>query len=140
MLTPTEIVARVYAELINQENKTVIDEVYAEDVVIHDTLLGVQTGREAFRQLLSVFDTGFPHHRVQVHRVMVDGEWVSVLHTHTAAHTGVFNGLPPTGRTAQVDGVEVFRVVGGRIVEFWRHDDDLGLLRQLGALPAPAAA
>lgn len=140
MLTTTEIVARVYDELINRENKAVIDEVYAADVVIHDPFMGVQAGRDAFRQLLGIFDTGFPHHRVQVHQVIAAGEWVSVVHTHTATHTGPFNGLPPSGKTAVVNGVEVFRVVGGQIVEFWRHDDDLGLLIQLGAVPAPAAA
>lgn len=139
-MTNAAIVRRVYDEILNQENKSLIDELYAAEVVIHDPFMGAQTGREAFRQLLSVFDTGFPHHRVEVQQVIADGDWVSVVHTHTATHAGVFNGLPPTGKTVRVAGVEVFRLAGGRIIEFWRHDDDLGLLMQLGALPAPAAA
>lgn len=141
-MTPNNasIVQRVYDEILNQENRVLIDELYAADVVIHDPFMGVQTGREAFKQLLSVFDVGFPHHRAQVHQVIAEGEWVSVVHTHTATHAGVFNGLPPTGKTVTVSGVEVFRLAGGKIVEFWRHDDDLGLLMQLGAVPVPDAA
>lgn len=138
--TNRTLVARSFVEVINEENRAVIDEIYSPQVVIHDPFRGVQAGRDAFRQLLAAFDIGFPHHRVQVHQMIVDGDWVSVVHTHTATHAGVFNGLPPTGRTVVVNGVEVYRVVGGQIVEFWRHDDDLGLLLQLGAIPAPAAA
>lgn len=136
----TAIVRRVYDEILNQENKALIDELYAADVILHDPFMGTQTGREAFKQLLGVFDTGFPHHRVEVQQTITEGDWVAVVHMHTATHTGVFNGLPPTGKTVRVPGVEVFRLAEGRIVEFWRHDDDLGLLMQLGAVPAPAAA
>lgn len=49
-------------------------------------------------------------------------------------------GRPPTGQSVVVNGLELFRVVDGRIVEFWRKDDDVSLLMQLGFLPAPVTA
>ena len=134
------VVSRIYAELVNQEKKSVIEEVFAEDVVVHDPFMGVLTGREGFRQLLGIFDAAFPGHRVKVHQFIAEGDWVTVLHTHTAKHTGPFMNLPPSGREAIVNGVEVFRLVNGQIAEFWRHDDDAGLLMQLGAIPAPEQA
>jgi predicted ester cyclase len=134
------IVMRVYDELINQEKKSVIDELYAEDVIVHDPFMGTATGVEAFRQLLGIFDAAFPGHRVKVHHILAEGDFVSVLHTHTAKHTGPFMQLAPTGREIAVHGVEVFRMAGGKVAEFWRHDDDAGLLMQLGAIPAPAQA
>lgn len=42
-------------------------------------------------------------------------------------------GMAPTGKTVVVSGVELFPIVNGRIVEFWRKDDDVNLLLQLGA-------
>jgi steroid delta-isomerase-like uncharacterized protein len=129
------IIRRIYDEMINQEQKGVIDEVFADDVVVHDPFMGIVQGRGAFMQLLGMFDTAFPGHRVTVHTMIAEGDWVSVIHTHTALHSGPFMNLPPTGREAIVNGVEVFRLANDRIVEFWRHDDDAGLLRQLGALP-----
>jgi steroid delta-isomerase-like uncharacterized protein len=129
------VVRRVYDELINQERKGVIDETFAANVIIHDSFMGMVNGRAAFAQLLGMFDGAFPGHRVEVHAVIAEGDWVSVVHTHTARHTGPFMEMPPTGREVVVPGVEVFRLENGRIVEFWRHDDDVGLLRQLGALP-----
>lgn len=134
------LVSRLYDEVINQENHAVIDEIYAANVTVHDPFMGTVSGVEAFKQLLGMFDAAFPHHRVQVHQLIAEGEYVSVIHTHTATHNGPFMGVPATGKTAVVSGVEVLRVVDGRIVEFGRHDDDAGLLMQLGILPAPQAA
>lgn len=134
------IVRRVFDELINQENPFVIDEVFAEDAIIHDQFSGTVVGREAFRQLMAMFDTAFPHHRVTIEQVIADGDYVAVLHTHSATHTGPFMGMPPTGKTALVNGLELFRVTGQRIVEFWRKDDDISLLMQLGLFPTPQPA
>jgi predicted ester cyclase len=69
-----------------------------------------------------------------------EGGYVYVLHTHLATHTGPFMHLAPTGRRVVVGGVEIFRLRDGKIVEFWRKDDDASLLMQLGILPAPASA
>lgn len=134
------VVRRIYDEVLNQENKAVIDEIFADDVTIYDPFTGVTKGPESFRQLLNIFDTGFPGHRVTVHQVVAEGEYVSVLHTHHATHTGPFMGLPGTGKQVNVEGLELYRLRNGRIVEFWRKDDNVSLLVQLGILPAPAAA
>jgi predicted ester cyclase len=136
----TAVVRRVYDELINLEQKEIIDEVFAPGVVIHDPFMGTMQGMNAFRQLLGVFDTAFPHHRVSVEATLEQGDLVCVLHTHTATHTGPFMGAAPTGRSIVVNGLELFRMEGGKIVEFWRKDDDASLLIQLGILPALAAA
>lgn len=132
------IIRRVYEEMINREQKGVIDEIYAADVIVHDPFMGTVTGVDAFRQLVNVFDSAFPGHRVQIHQLVAEDDFVTVVHTHFAKHTGSFMGMPPTGKEAVVNGVEVIRMADGKIVEFWRHDDDAGLLMQLGAIPAPA--
>ena len=131
----TAVVRRVYDEVINEERKPVIDEAFAPDVTIHDPFLGTQHGVESFKQLLALFDAAFPHHRVEVHQITAQGAYVSVLHTHLAHHTGPFMGLPPTNKELRVRGVELLRLDNGKIVEFWRHDDDVGLLMELGVIP-----
>jgi steroid delta-isomerase-like uncharacterized protein len=134
------LVRRVYDEVINQTQALVIDELFAADVVIHDPFLGTAHGIEAFRQLLGMFDTAFPHHRVSIEHLIAEDDMVCVLHTHTATHRGPFMGLPPTGKDVVVGGIELLRVRDGKIVEFWRKDDDVSLLMQLGMLPAPRPA
>jgi predicted ester cyclase len=48
--------------------------------------------------------------------------------------------MPASGRPVQVTGVDIFRMRGGKIVEQWAAYDLLGILMQIGAIPAPAAA
>ena len=132
--------ARLYDEVINQEKHNVVDEIFAIDATLHDPFTGRSQGSEAFNELLGMFDAAFPHHRVRVDQVIADGDYVAVLHTHLATHAGPFMGLPPTGRSIEVNGVELFRFADGKIAEFWRKDDDVSMLMQLGILPAPQAA
>jgi steroid delta-isomerase-like uncharacterized protein len=131
---------RLYEEVINQEQKDVVDEIFAVDAILHDPFTGTGHGAEAFKGLLGLFDTAFPHHRVVVERVIAEGDYVAVLHTHHATHNGPFLGMPATGKSVIVNGLELFRFADGRIAEFWRKDDDASLLLQLGALPAPQSA
>jgi len=131
---------RLFEEVINQERKAVVDEIFAADAILHDPFTGTSRGCAAFKALLGIFDTAFPHHRVRVEQVIAEGDYVAVLHTHLATHNGPFMGLPATGKAITVNGLELFRFADGQIAEFWRKDDDASLLIQLGILPAPAQA
>ncbi len=133
----TAVARRIYDEVINQENKAVLDEVIAADAVIHDPMLGTVQGPDGFRKLLGMFDAAFPHHRVTVEATVEQDDLVTILHTHTGTHTGPFMNAAPTGRTVVVNGIELYRLRDGKIVELWRKDDNVSLLMQLGILPAP---
>ncbi len=58
--------------------------------------------------------------------------------TYRGTHRGVFQGTPPTGKPVTLTGISVWRFDGTQIVENWHELDTLGLLQQLGALPASA--
>lgn len=51
-------------------------------------------------------------------------------------HQGPFYGLPPTGRQIKASGINIYRIVGGKVDAEWEQTDSLGMLQQLGALPA----
>lgn len=134
-----EIVRRIYKEIFDVNDITAIDKLFAPDVIIHDPLMGDQRGIEAYRQLANFFLIGFPQENTDLRLFVAEGEYVTILHTHNAVNTGSFMGMPPTGKTVHVSGLELYRIVDGKIVEFWRHDDDAGMMRQLGMLPESAA-
>lgn len=56
--------------------------------------------------------------------------------TMSATHQGSFMGIPPTGKRVEISGIEYFRLANGKIVERWVMFDDLGLMEQLGVVPA----
>ena len=55
-------------------------------------------------------------------------------------HTGDFQGAAPTGKTAFWTATATWRFNDGKVVEMWVDIDLLGLMQQLGAVSAPAAA
>src|SRR4029450_3325189 len=56
-----------------------------------------------------------------------------------ATPRGSLSGTPPTGKHVSVDGVHIVRIADGKVIEHWGNNDDLGLMRQLGVIPEPAA-
>jgi len=113
------------------------DELIAEDFVYHGpAMLGEVRGREGFKQVMGVFRGAFPGFETTIEDMVAEGDRVVVRHTHHATQTGEFAGIPPTGKRVTVSGIEILRLRDGQIVEFWHMDDFLGLMQQLGAVPA----
>jgi predicted ester cyclase len=76
--------------------------------------------------------------QLQFHEVLVDGDRYCCRFTMTGVHTGEFMGVPPTGRPYTLHGITIMRFSGERVVERWSTADFLGMLTEIGALPAPA--
>ena len=70
-----------------------------------------------------------------VDHILADGDLVAVHWTARGTNTGTGNGLPATGKRLKVEGMTVFRMANGRILEEWNTIDELGLMRQLGMFP-----
>jgi predicted ester cyclase len=52
-------------------------------------------------------------------------------------NSGSFQGMPPTGKAVDVTATGIFRIVDGKVTDNWVNLDFLGLLQQLGIVPAP---
>lgn len=80
----------------------------------------------------------FDDRRLEFQEVLQDGDTLAVRFTLTARHTGAFMGVEPTEREIVLAGLTTLRFDGDRVVERHAIGDMLGLLVQLGAVPAPA--
>ncbi len=132
------IVNKLYDEVFNNQDTRAIDNLVAAEITIHDPMMGEMHGIDAFRQFTAVFLSAFPQQHSTVETLIAENDLVAALHTHTGVNTGSFLELPPTNQAINIRGLELFRIKDGKITELWRHDDDAGLLRQLGMLTAPA--
>ena len=129
-------VERIHLEVNDQDRYDLLEELVAEEMVIHSPVPVPLRGREGFQTLLGFFRASFPVQRTVIKALIAEGEMVASHHSHYATHGGDFLGLPATGREIAVDGVEIFRFEDGKVVEFWHNDDMLGLFQQLGLIPA----
>jgi predicted ester cyclase len=98
-----------------------------------DTALEV-VGSTLLAQRASAIRTAFPDLEVTIHQLTAERDLVAVHFTSSGTHLGVYQGCPPTGRRWAASCTAIFRVVGGRIVDFWLNWDDLAILEQIGAV------
>jgi predicted ester cyclase len=94
---------------------------------------------DGWTQFLAGFLEGFPALQLKVEAAAADAEMVAQRILFTGTHTGVFQGLPPTDRQVSFSGIEINRMVGGKVAEHWFQLDQVTLLQQLGlrVLPGP---
>lgn len=133
------IMRRVFDELWNRGNFAVADELIAGDTVLHSGPDEIQ-GPEGAKQDISTVREAFPDLRVTVEDQVAEGDRVVTRWTALGMHQGEFQGMPPTGRQMTMTGITIFRIANGKIIEGWTNADMLGLLQQLGAVPAPEQA
>lgn len=132
-----DVIRRYFEELWNEGRLELVDVLLAEDYVNHSPSPGLPPGREGVRIVVRALRAAFPDLHYRVEDVVVGDDAVAVRTTVTGTHRGELFGAPPTGRSFRVPQLTVERFRGGRIVAHHRVTDELGMLRQLGLLPAP---
>ena len=93
---------------------------------------------EAIQPLFASFFAAFSDLRHEVAEVWGAGDRVAARLSLRGTHDGPFQGMPATGRSIDVVLLNLFRMADGRMAEQWIQFDGVGMLQQLGALPAPA--
>jgi steroid delta-isomerase-like uncharacterized protein len=132
------IARRIVDEVWAEGRLETIDELVAEDFHGWTPTNGEIRGREAFREMVKMYRSAFPNMTMVVDLIAADGEWVTTKWTASGTHTGELMGMAPTGKDVTVTGIEIDRIAGGQIAEGWGVFDALGMLQQLGAVPAGA--
>ena len=92
---------------------------------------------EGWQAFTAALLAGFPDLRLVLEDVLAEGDRVAARWTFRGTHGGEFLGIAPTGKPVSMSAVEVNRVADGKVAEHWVVLDQLGLLQQLGAIPAP---
>jgi len=92
---------------------------------------------EAAGQEASDFRRGFPDVVSTIEDLIAEGDKVTARWRARATHRGEYVGVPPTGKEVEFTGISVYRIEGNRIAESWTVEDELGLMRQIGAIPEP---
>ena len=114
-----------------------MDRTNATNVVVHSSSGMDIHGLEDFKKLMSQWYDGFPDIHFNIDDMVVEGDMVVVRYTLTGTHKGTFMGIPPTNKTLSGWAIDIYHIVGGKLVECWTRGDTLGLMQQLGVIPAP---
>lgn len=130
------IIRRYYEELWNPWDLDVADELIAPDMAFRGSLSVTVQGRTGFKQYVNLVRTAFPDFHNTIEELIAEGDRVVARLTYRGTHRGQLFNIAPTGRSVTYQGIAIFRIAGGQIVDGWVMGDTLGLMRQLGAISA----
>ena len=131
---------RFIDEVINgRDLDRALTELVAEDFVEQNPLPGQGPGRAGLGDVLSGMFAAFPDLQWEVQETVVEANRVASYSFWSGTHQGEFLGIPATGRSVTVEAWNLDRFQDGQLTESRILMDVIGLLTQLGAIPAPAA-
>jgi predicted ester cyclase len=112
------------------------DELMRADVVHHfnsspEPIVGLEANKAHNASLFQ----GFPNIHHQIEDAIAETDKVVYRTTIQGTHTGEFLGIPPTGKSAQINDFTLLRISEGKIVEWWYDCNLLALMQQLGLMP-----
>ena len=132
---------RTFEEVFNQGNLALVDELVAPDFLNHEVPPGMNNrGPDSTRQAVRMLRTAFPDLHVTIEELVAEGDTVAGRVTMSGTHLGPFQGIAPTGRSFEQAQMHFVRFRDGKSIEHRAVRDDLGVMRQLGLIAAPANA
>jgi predicted ester cyclase len=134
--TNKALVRRFYDQVLNGRRMEAIDELAVTGYHEHDPLPGQREGRDGLKDRVSMLIEGLAP-TFTIEDVVAEGDRVVVRWTNSARHVGDFLGIPPTGRSCAIAGIDIYRLQDGRLAEHWHVIDQLAMLQQLGLMPSP---
>jgi steroid delta-isomerase-like uncharacterized protein len=123
-----------FAEAVNTGNFDLFKEAVSIENIDHDPARGQVPGPEGYRAFFTELHNAFPDISVALDTLVADEDSIAIAYTLAGTHNGSLRGLSPTGRKFKIRGVQISRFKDGKMVERWGSSDELGMLRQLGAV------
>jgi steroid delta-isomerase-like uncharacterized protein len=131
------IVRRFVDEIFVQGRPETVDELLADDFVAH-TWPSTGHPKDDLKAAIGRVSKSLADPRFTIDDMIAEGDRVAVRLTTSARQVGEFMGIPPSGKRYEIEEIHVFRLGDGKVVEHWHQFDQMGMMKQLGAMPGPS--
>jgi steroid delta-isomerase-like uncharacterized protein len=128
------IAKRAFEEILSGGRFELAEQLYAKDFVNHGIHRDISL--EEDQAALKGWHQAFPDVVVVPKKFIAERDLVTIYWVARGTNTGTGNGLPATGKKAELTGITIWRIVDGKIKEEWSAFDQLSMMQQLGLLPA----
>jgi steroid delta-isomerase-like uncharacterized protein len=126
---------RAYA-IMSGGNLDELDELMVPGFIDHDPEPDQAPGAEGVKETFGRMRSGFPDLKLTPEAIYTDGDTVIARVRMTGTHKGEYFGIPPTGKSVDITGIDIVRIEDGKATERWGVFDALTLMHQLGQVPA----
>ena len=139
MTEQNKVVTARATELWNTGDLSLVNSIHTADFVNHDPSRPDVIDLDSYKRFIAEVRTSMPDYQVSAQDTIAEGDRVVTRWSGSGTHQGEYAGIPPTGQQATMDGVTIYRFEGGKIAEAWWVYDSLGMMQQLGIIPAMQA-
>jgi predicted ester cyclase len=128
-LEENKTIVRRWIESYNRRNLD-FDEFIAPDYVDHTN----KVDREGLKRLFAIGLKAFPDWHETIEDIIAEGDKVWVRLAYTGTHENEFFGLAATGNKITSRSVDIYRIVNGKLAEYWNVTDNMNMFKQIGAV------
>lgn len=133
--TNKTIVKRFVEEYQGENDSNVLYETVSPELVNRTPMFpNAPGGPIEVKAIFDMFRAAFDDFAVEILDQLAEGDKVVTYKAFSGVHNGDFMGIAPTGTAVRFTVIDIVRLRGGQFVEHWGMVDQLGLLRQLGAI------
>jgi steroid delta-isomerase-like uncharacterized protein len=126
-----------FLEFINTASEALAQELISPDAIFHvPGRADPVKGPEGYLEIIAMMRSGFPDIQWSLEETIAEGDKIAARFIMRGTHKGPFFGVPATGKSIQVQAMNIYRLSDGKFVEERGQPDLLGLLQQIGAIPA----
>jgi predicted ester cyclase len=126
-----KLLRRFYKEVYVDWKMALVEDVVSPRFTSHDWPEGGPIGPQGFRNFYSAIRSALPDARYAVDDMVAEGDRVVVRWRLLGTHEGDFRGIAPTGRAIVLEGIAIYRVEGGKLMERWVVSDLHGVLEEI---------
>jgi steroid delta-isomerase-like uncharacterized protein len=113
-----------------------IDELCDPGLVDHNPAPGQEPTLAGFKQKVAGFKAVFPDIGEELQDIIASGDTVATRWVVTGSQQQEFMGIPAAGQRIRVEGMNFYRLKDGHVTDIWTQFDGVGLMQQLGVIPA----
>ncbi len=129
-----QIARRLTDELFGQGKLELVDQLCAP-ACVHNDPIGGKLDNKSVKDFIKSIRTAFPDLSIKSDKIYAEGNVVCVTWKATGTHRGEFVGVPGSGRKVQLEGLDLLRFDGDKLVDATTHFNTLWLMQQLGIVP-----
>jgi steroid delta-isomerase-like uncharacterized protein len=134
-----QLVSQFFETLDRQDTEMMDQLVSSTNYFLHFSGMPPMDWNENKKKFLAPFTKAFPDLRRNIVDMVAEGDKVAVSINVTGTYKGEFQGIPPTGKQVSFTAMDILTIIDGKITEEWATADMMGLMQQIGAIPARSA-
>ncbi len=125
------VVLRFNKEFLESGNTEVLKEIVADDFTNHTAAAGVAKDVNGLIQFVGMLHKAFSDMRIDIYEQLAENDLVATRKIIYAIHSGEIMGHAATGKSIEMNVMDIVRLRDGKYVDHWGRNDIMQVIQSL---------